>query len=311
MCQCLRCCLDLLFLEAQEYLEIQQSPGNGHALAPAISWLLCNNWTRNLGIALQERAPFFPTLMLPAELLTLFDSCLGSLSIFRVLRFGYWRTLCGPRWIDWLDQLRRAAAAIWHSYFGAPSSFSGVSRGKLAQHRTCGRWLGQAVANVNIRLLKRWDFPYHPRKLKQCISTLRCHDYQSEGCDGNARMWWWECENVATVLNDSSTWIVWDKWSKKLWFIHSSNPKTMWPDRSIFESPDLNCAQCYFRWSPLCNPSDTSGLPFPSNRFMNDWAQRARMHWSHPCARTAVKYTQITLAAGLFTAKGWGYADGF
>ncbi len=60
---------------------------------------------------------------------------------------------------------------------------------KLAQHRTCGRWLGQAVANVNIRPFKPWDFSYHPGKLKQCTSTLRCHDDQSEGCDGNVRMW--------------------------------------------------------------------------------------------------------------------------
>ena len=204
LCQCLRCRWDSLFSKSQEYSEIQWSLEYKHALASAISRLLCDSWTRDLEIVLQERAFFSSTSVSSAELQMLFDSCSRSLSILRLLRFEYWKVSCESRWIDWLDQLRRIADAIWHSHFRARSFFSGVSREKLAQSRTSDRRLNQTVIDVNICLFKSWDFSYYSEKLKQCTFILRCYDDQSEDYDKNVRMWWRESENVMTALNDSS-----------------------------------------------------------------------------------------------------------
>ena len=118
---------------------------------------------------------------------------------------------------------------------------------------------------------------------------------------------WRECENLMAALDDSSTW---DKRSKKLYFIHCSNLK-----------------QCYQTSPSLSHPTSTmpsatfADHPYAILQVPRDHISLRSVHeWMGAKSKNALKlFTRsdrrqvpsITLAAGLCTATGWGYTDGF
>ena len=119
--------------------------------------------------------------------------------------------------------------------------------------------------------------------------------------DGNVRMWW-----LLWMVRVTGSFGTSDRRSCTLYIVRTLKqcyrPIHRWAIPQRYPVLFSLILVQFFRYP---------GITFPSSQVMNEWAQRARMHWSHPRARIAVKYAQVTLAAGPFTAKRWGYTNGF